>query len=54
MTFALPMLIGGAAFMAAWTLGGTLGVAAVGLALLALELVHDLRLYRKPDRGVER
>lgn len=50
MSIALQLLIGGAMFMVVNALLGIEAVAALALALFALELVHDLRQHR-PSNG---
>lgn len=47
MTFALPALIGGFAFLYLWHFWGAEAVIVAASVLLALELYRDLRGYRR-------
>ena len=48
MSYALQLLLGGALFLAVLAALGWMGVVSLAIALFALELIHDLRGYRKP------
>ena len=51
MSIALQLLVGGAMFMLVNGLFGIEWVVVLAVALFALELLHDLRGYRKPTNG---
>lgn len=51
MSYALQLLLGGALFMLVNGLFGIEWVVALGLALLVMELIYDLRRHRKPADG---
>jgi hypothetical protein len=46
MSLALPLLFGGAIFSVVYSVSGWTGVVIAACILLAVELVHDVRLYR--------
>jgi hypothetical protein len=43
----LPILLGGAIFAAVYSACDWLGVGITACVLVALELIHDVRLYRR-------
>lgn len=51
MSIALQLLIGGALFAAVYTAFDWTGVGIAACVLVAAELVHDLRLYRRERSG---
>lgn len=52
MSIALQLLLGGVMFGAALWAAGPAGVIATAAVLFALELWHDLRLYRNRDQRI--
>lgn len=51
MSLSLQLLLGGALFTAVYVTFDWTGVWIAAAILLALDVIHDLRLHRKPTNG---